>query len=106
MKNKTLSAILLGSALAFNSCENERKEQFLQEKVLTISADEYCRNVGKNISDYKFVGVFGAASYYSPYRGGLINMSWNNLPLETEVVVNYNEGRFGCHGTALVPKNK
>lgn len=68
------------------------KIEFPAEKILTISAADYCGSVGRKLSDYKMVGVQG--SYFSHFQEA--------IPAGTEVIVGFIEAR-GFSGTALVP---
>lgn len=72
---------------------------FPVEKILTASAEEYCKSTGKILSDFKLVGVHGDS----------IEDFFANLPRNTEVIVSYNAAavnRDEFFGTALVPKEK
>ena len=95
MINKTLSAIVLGSAISFSGCGGGKADsnRFPNEKILTISAKEYCESVGKNLSDYELIGVHKT-------------MSYDNIPKGTEIIVGYIPGNYQVVGTALVPKKK
>ena len=61
------------------------------EKILTISATEYCSMAGKSLNDYTAIGVYG------PFLDSL------NAPARTEVIVGYqNRPCTGGIGTALI----
>ncbi|MDP3027058.1 MAG: hypothetical protein Q8N63_05080 [Nanoarchaeota archaeon] len=92
------------SSVAENNTEVskvKKPELFPGEKILTISAEEYCKSVGKQLTDYKFVGVQTQDVYH-------------NIPLGTEVVVGYRLEYAGTqfstyvwqYGTALIPREK
>ena len=77
---------------------------------MTISADEYCRMVGKNLGDYVPRGV--VFIFLSPVFGK--EYEHRKVPAGTEVVVAYTHSfrrgllgttSFGV-GTALVPKRR
>jgi len=66
--------------------------EFPEEKVLTISAAEYCESVGGKLSNYNMIGVHGGA--------------WDGfnkaIPAGTEVVVGFMRTEIGYDGTALI----
>jgi hypothetical protein len=79
------------------------------DKILTMSAKDYCEMQRKRLSDYKARGV---------HCYGGINSFKNSVPNETEVIVDYKfsitsaveKGRSienfeYASGTALIPKN-
>ena len=70
--------------------------EFSQEKILTISAAEYCEIVGRKLSDYKAVGV--VCGLYPPFQ--------KHIPVGTEVVVSFMQTERGYAGTALIPKDR
>jgi hypothetical protein len=96
-------------------------ELFPLEKILTISAAEYCAIAGKDISEYTPVGVHvtGVHVYTGCKPADELSME---VPVEAEVVVGYQsriylgpfvEGDIGvnakgyafdAHGTALIRK--
>lgn len=86
-------------------------KEFPLEKILTISAREYCEMHGKKLRDFKAVGV-----HYRGYAPEHMEAESINdiVPRGTEVVVNYSASisRQGCnfayfeHGTALIPKKR
>ena len=105
---KTLTSIVLTGALALggvgcennsNNNSNQQQINFPIEKILTISADEYCRNVGKELKDYRLIGIQGRDIQ-------------KVIPSGTEVVVGYDFDYAGPSsvtrqhesGTALVQK--
>jgi hypothetical protein len=93
---------------------------FPLEKILTISATEYCEMSGKNLSRYKAVGVHDDSM---SYWGDPTEHFSGFVPAEAEVVVNYQLQRtlgpyesaqpganargvqFTAHGTALILRN-
>jgi len=113
---KTIYALLTTAAIGLNACNKndsaislERKFEtnFQEEKILTISAGNYCESVGKKLSDYRLVGV------------GAMNGKFRfKIPAGTEVIVDYRvtidgDAFFGTSGyeagTALIlktPQNK
>ncbi|MBI2451828.1 hypothetical protein HYV50_01980 [Candidatus Pacearchaeota archaeon] len=90
----------------------EEINPFPLEKILTISAREYCEMQGKDLSDYEPVGVH----YYEGRSGeanqGLINFA-KTVPKGTEVIVSYSARTININfcvvalqGTALIPKKE
>ena len=90
-------------------------ESYPLEKILTVSASEYCESVGKKMSDYKLVGVHAFADAHHMTFPAFAK----NIPTEAEVVVNYRlvirttrvafifESVYKYpSGTALIPKDK
>jgi len=83
----------------FTASESEVK--FPEEKILTISAKEYCDSIGKQLSDYDLVGIHTK------------NIELG-VPEGAEVVVCYRLGYAATnrytyswyYGTALIPKEK
>lgn len=74
-----------------------QSKTFPEEKILTSSAEEYCKSTGKNLADFNLVGVHG--EYLAKF--------FANLPINTEIVVSYNSeynDNDAFFGTALVPK--
>jgi hypothetical protein len=69
---------------------------FSQEKVLTATAEEYCKAMKKNLSEFDLVGIHG---------GNLGNLIARR-PKNTEVIVSYGSADDNYYGTALVPKRK
>jgi|SRR3989344_355428 len=100
--------------------DNTDVGNFTLEKILTISAREYCESVGKPLSDYEFFGVhLDKVNYWANPTEYFAEL----VPSEAEVVVNYSVQRsfgssyedaksgqnakwiqFTAHGTALIPK--
>ena len=77
------------------------------EKILTISARDYCDGVGRKLSDYKFEGVY--ITSFSE-KEGEEPTSYEGMPEGTEVVVAFMpidiyETDRG-YGTALIPKRR
>jgi hypothetical protein len=67
------------------------------EKILTVTATEYCESVGKPLSDYLLVGVHGCHN---------IREFSEEVPDGADVIVNHRLDYPGYHyGTALVPKD-
>ncbi len=86
------------------------------EKILTVSARDYCDSINKPLSDYELRGVIVVLCVE---KGGVIDDSSFNkyfiekIPKGTEIVVSFNystrsysDGFFYAGGTALVPKRK
>ena len=71
--------------------------EFPIEKILTISAAEYCKNQGKELQDYKLVGVQSMWSFYSFQE---------SIPAGTEVVVGFTHSERSYAGTALILKDR
>ena len=73
------------------------------EKILSITATEYCAMVGKPLREYQPGGVFGKANHWL-------------VPVNTEVVVEFHVNKahqdqstlyhYLGNGTALIPKSK
>lgn len=94
---------------------------FPLEKILTISAGDYCESVGKSIRDYQVVGV-----HIVGFEQALWSKSGNSLtgfkvqkgflesiPNNAEVIIGYFHSLGGANtgaiyayacGTALIPK--
>ncbi len=85
----------------------------LERKVLTISAEDYCKSIGKTLGGYKMVGV-----HYVGRNVREIPDYFFNTIHDAEVVVGYklevdgaSPDRWGeriiiAAGTALIPKKK
>ena len=89
------------------NCNNVSKEvayrqlfPFQQEKILTISGEEYCKSKGKELSDYELVGIYGNTDASWGYDKLFIY----KIPQGTEVVVKLELGKGNAFGTALIPK--
>lgn len=98
------------------------QQLFPAEKILTISAFEYCENHGKSIKDYKIVGVHGYGGYlfyrkdllsgsaerYHHSKDYIVNLFIHRIPSGTEVVVGlaYSSADDVASGVALIPKPK
>ena len=109
------------------------------EKVLTVSLEEYTKHldaIGKNIEDYKLVGVHFSKIYFTfddregkPYQMDDVNVFLNDfakrIPATAEVVIAFNDNlstsnasyssnndfkklaiTYRASGVALVPKKK
>ena len=74
-------------------------EGFALEKILTISARDYCEMYGKKLDQYIAVGLWS----YSYTR---MNGFQGVIPEGAEVVIDFVTGRYSLHGTALIPKDK
>ena len=79
----------------------ERSKPFPLEKILTVSARDYCESVGKSLGDYVMRGIVNSYSDEFPKK----------VPEDAEVVVDYRLSSFERHvkyacGTALIPKPK
>ncbi|MBI2124623.1 type II secretion system protein, partial [Candidatus Pacearchaeota archaeon] len=48
--------------------QQAKAADFPKEMILTISAAEYCENVGRKLSDYKVVGVWSDSSWYGDFQ--------------------------------------
>jgi len=85
---------------------------FPLEKILNVTAREYCASVGKKLSDYDLVGVHARAST----KEDLVEVFQNLVPNHAEIVVKYKPhyavaATFfekalvqQAEGTALIPK--
>ena len=109
-----------GQAALNQQAETKKESQkteveigFPSEKILTISAEAYCKNQGKDVQDYEMIGVHGANDYlydrrilqkYPDYnRSGYLIY---RIPPGTEAVVGLIYSRYIASGTALIPKQK
>ena len=87
--------------------EKEKAQPFPLEKILTVSARDYCESVGKNLSDYILRGIH----VYLDMRYSEIKFQ-DKIPTGTEVVVSYQIAYVGFNSsidasaTALIPKEK
>ena len=88
----------------------------LEMTLAGVTAEEYARSVGRDLSDYELVGVHGRVKERnSIYRDPLCPETMQ-LPPGTEAVVNYEFDVSGkafldgsltqCAGIALVPKQR
>jgi len=89
---------------------------FPSEKILTISAEAYCKNQGKDVQDYKMIGVHGSDAFlydrrvfqehpdYDYWANSLLLI--HRIPPGTEVVVGLTYSDCIASGTALIPKQK
>ena len=68
------------------------------EKILTISARDYCEMYGKSLDQYIAVGIH--VQHY------LHEIFAQNTPEGTEVVVDFASSKYSMDGTALIPKDK
>jgi len=99
--------------------EIERLEKRL-DKILTISARDYCEMYGKNLSDYTCRGIneftegnisnrkiikhrFFPEIVEETFEEGLISFL-KSIPEGAEVVVDYRPSSYMLSGTALIPK--
>lgn len=87
--------------------EQEKPQPFPLEKILTVSARDYCESVGNNLGDYKLVGIHihsGNSKYMAQ------DVFRERIPTGTEVIVSYQIAYVGFNfsvdvsGTALIPK--
>ena len=98
----------------------ETKKPFPLEKILNISASEYCQMIGARLSDYFPIGVhYEKISYWGNPTEDFADF----VPEKAEIIVNYQVRRSlgpyqpaqpgqnaqgvecTAHGTALIPKN-
>jgi len=104
------TALLIAGAIATTtqscteSCteiqSNKPLTHIQKVELLTASARDYCESVGKELFDYKMVGV-------TEYLG--CKSIEEVLPAKTEVVVDYRRNPSGYgdeYGTALIPKKE
>ncbi|MBI2124344.1 prepilin-type N-terminal cleavage/methylation domain-containing protein [Candidatus Pacearchaeota archaeon] len=78
--------------------QQAKAAEFSKEMILTISAAEYCENVGRKLSDYKMIGVWSDSSWYGDFQKA--------IPAGTEVIVGFAQSEKGYAGTALIPKDR
>ena len=98
----------------------DNKKEFTLERVLTVSVVDYCKMVGKELTDFTPSGV-----QYTSHTGYLDEKTDGNqiigvrfsekIPANTEVVVDFRVSMGGNYskddvwyiatGTALIPKN-
>lgn len=92
-------------------------KHFTLDKILTVSAGEYCKSKGKKLSDYEMIGVHSEGHTPQMVAEHLGNQTNN----DAEVIVNYQFMQYSvpnknypsteqqmiiASGTALVPKIK
>ncbi|MBI2124453.1 type II secretion system protein [Candidatus Pacearchaeota archaeon] len=75
--------------------------EFPEEKILTISAAEYCESVGRKLSGYRMVGV--RRTYFSDSE---FSRFQKDIPAGAEVVIGFMQNQAGYAGTALIPKDR
>ncbi len=89
--------------------EKEDPQPFPLERILTVSALDYCESVGKKLNDYEMRGVH-VIQVNSQDNRPSYKVFADKVPSTAEVVVGYTMGiaRFGGYvsGTALIPKPK
>lgn len=78
------------------------------EKILTISASEYCKAAGKRLKGYSAFGVVHDSPFgYFKIKGEEKKAIFVEAPEGTEAIVNYKMLYNNyCMGTALIPKKK
>ena len=118
---KILQEVKKGRKEAAAKSAKAKPSLFPAEKILTISAFEYCENHGKNIKDYEMIGIHGYGNYLfdrkdllsgrakSLYNfSNLSNLLINRIPPNTEVVVGlaYSSADDIASGVALIPRPK
>lgn len=117
-------AVKAVAAVVKKTSAKPAQQLFPAEKILTISAFEYCENHGKSIKDYEIVGIHGRGNYLFDRKdllSGSAKWWWTSdtlsnlfilrIPPNTEVVVGleYSSGDRGddvANGVALIPKPK
>lgn len=86
------------------------EQKFPKEKILSVSASDYCKSKGKKLSSYEMIGVHGSDSGLG---SNFLERFIEKVPSRAEVVVNYRailtKGEFSTpyfygFGTALLPK--
>ena len=87
------------------------EECFPLEKILKLTAEEYCSSVGKKLEDFEFKGVQNTDCGSFPDIGFAMK-----VPKDAEVVINYEihpytkfpwmEDTACATGTAVIPKKK
>jgi hypothetical protein len=89
---------------------------FPLEKILTVSARDYCEAMGKRLADYELVGVHARNGFTNHILSMLDEVFAQAVPLSAEVVVEYKiAAAIGgassiytqcyAYGTALIPRN-
>lgn len=78
------------------------------EKILTISASDYCKAAGKKLKGYSAVGVVHDSPFgYFKIKGEEKKEIFVEAPEGTEIIVKYQMLYNNyCIGTALIPKKK
>ena len=76
--------------------QQAKATEFPTERILTISAAEYCESVGRKLSDYKMVGVEDSSNY------GFLKA----IPAGTEIIACFTHSERGFAGTALIPQER
>lgn len=81
--NQSITASVIHQSRYMPARDIPRLERF------TCSVSDYCKNKGKNPSDYVLKGISNVSE----------------IPVKTEAIVNYQwNGGWTCVGTALIPK--
>lgn len=85
-----------------------KKIKISLEKILTLTASEYCKIVGKKLGDYSAIGVMHDSPFgYYKIKDEEKKEILVEAPERTEVIVNYQMLYNGyCIGTALISKQK
>lgn len=103
--------------------DEKKKKIFPLDKILTISANEYCENKGKKLTDYELKGIHHMWDYvYKELSETIPDKAVEGfakvVPSDAEIVVKYtphgygdlkenifhNRLTMGASGTALIPK--
>lgn len=106
------SAVMIGKGLHEEPLRRKNQQEwvlnhsFPKERELTVSAEDYVKNVGKNLSDYNMVGVKGVFAYSFSSERWATNEFWHNLPKNIEMIVDIEHSNHSPYrtGTALIPK--
>lgn len=94
------------------SAKTEQDGPFPLEKILTVSARDYCESVGKKLSAYEMQGVH-VINVREPFkRENSLNKFREAIPANAEAVVDYkllfveDGNKDNLYGTALIPRPK
>tara|TARA_Y100000310_G_scaffold255151_1_gene262415 strand:+ start:312 stop:596 length:285 start_codon:yes stop_codon:yes gene_type:complete len=91
------------------------EQPFPLERILNVSATEYCASNGTDLKDYTMMGIHVESQFE---EGDIISEFEVCVPRDAEVVVNYRTNSSTsasfwryfvfreAHGTALIPKRK
>lgn len=106
------SAVMIGKGFHEEPLRKKSQQEwvlnhsFPSEYGLTVSASDYVKNIGKELSDYNMVGVKGVFGYSFSSKKWTTNEFWHNLPKNIEVIVDIEYSNHPPYrtGTALIPK--
>jgi len=78
-------------------------KDFPLEKILSCSASDYVASVGKELKDYKLIGIHGYPNFGDAPSFKVFQKA---IPKDAEIVVDYVAGEDYFAGVALVPQPK